>query len=102
MRKIIKTTILGAIVGTLISYSALKFIYYQMDKELITYLILQEKSKNISDIYALCDGLLTTNPTKENQQTCDEIIMQVKKIDYEIKQKCPYISFYTTYIQKLQ
>ncbi|RXJ89414.1 hypothetical protein CRV01_07995 [Arcobacter sp. CECT 8983] len=102
MKKLLKITLVAAILGALFSYGTLKFLYYKMEQELITYLVLNEEAKKLQDIYALCNGLLTTNPSNENLLSCNSIVSKVDKLSIQIEEKCPYISFYTTYINKLE
>ncbi|RXK03056.1 hypothetical protein CRV02_02755 [Arcobacter sp. CECT 8989] len=102
MKKLFKTTLIAAILGAIFSYGTLKFLYYKMEQELITYLVLNEEAKKLQDIYALCNGLLTTNPTKENLTSCNNIVSKAENISTQIEEKCPYISFYTTYINNLE
>ncbi|NVJ54339.1 MAG: hypothetical protein HWD90_11615 [Campylobacteraceae bacterium] len=102
MKRLLKITLVAAILGAIFSYGALKFLYYKMEQELITYLVLNEEAKNLQDIYALCNGLLTSNPTKENLLSCNSIVSKVDRLTVQIEEKCPYINFYTTYINKLE
>lgn len=102
MKKLLKVTLVSFILGSLFSYGTIKFIYYKMEQELVTYLILNEKAKNIQDTYALCNGLLKSNPSKENISSCNNIVKEIEKLSNEIKEKCPYITFYTSYINKIE
>lgn len=102
MKKLFKTTLIAAILGALFSYGAINFLYYKMEQELITYLVLNEEAKKLQDIYALCSGLLSVNPTQENLSSCNNIVIEVEHLSVKIKEQCPYISFYTSYINELQ
>lgn len=102
MKKLLKITIVAFILGTVFSYASLKFIYHKMEQELVTYLVLNEKAKNIQDIYALCDGLIKSNPSEENLSSCNNILDETKTLSKQIETKCPYISFYTKYINPIE
>lgn len=102
MKKLLKIAFVSFLLSSLFSYGIIKFIYYKMEQELVTYLILNEKAKNIQDTYALCSGLLKSNPIKENISSCASILNEIEKLSNEIKEKCPYITFYTSYVNKIE
>ncbi len=100
--KLFKVIIFSGIFGAIIGYGSINYLHSKMEKELLTYLILNAKVKELEDIYALCDGLLKTNPTSKNLGACETISKQVNNLTKDIKEKCPYINFYTSYIGEIE
>lgn len=70
-----------------------------MKEELPIYYNLTAQMKSLNDTYSLCAGLLTTNPSKENIEACKLVFLQLEQKTSQIKEECPYISFYVTYIK---
>ncbi len=99
MRKTIKKIFIATCLGVLFAYTTVSFLHYKIKQELTTYLALNEEVKKLQDIYALCNGLLNTNPIQENIVSCNSIIVKINNISYKMKQECPYIDFYTSYIK---
>jgi len=102
LKKFFKIIIVSTILGALFSYGTIKFLHYKMEQELITYLVLNEEAKKLQDVYSLCSGLLSVNPTKKNVSSCNNIVKKVENLSSQIKEKCPYIYFYTSYISSIK
>lgn len=102
MKKLIKTTIIAFTIGIIFSLASMKFLHYKMEEEILVYLLLSHEVEKVEDINALCDGLLKTNPTQENILSCNTITEKVEDISRQIKERCPYISFYKSYIGEIK
>lgn len=70
-----------------------------MKGELITYYSLTYEIETLNDTYALCTGLIISNPTEKNIQSCNFVLEKMKFTLSTIKEKCPHIYFYTKYIK---
>lgn len=70
-----------------------------MKDEVVPYYIIANEITNLKDIYSLCSGLLLSNPSKKNLQTCNLVSNKIKEKTTQIKETCPHIYFYTKYIK---
>lgn len=102
MKKYFKFFLVLLFLGLLTSFTVSNFLHYKMEKELYTYLFLNEKMKNLDDTYTLCHGLLSSNPSNINIQSCNIVLEKIQKQAEIIEEKCPYISFYATYINEIK
>ena len=100
--KLFKIIIFSGLFGALIGYGSIKYLHSKMEKELITYLILNAKVNELKDIHALCNGLIKTNPTNKNLKACQAVTKKIESISSNIKDKCPYISFYINYFGEIK
>lgn len=100
--KLLKITAISASLGIIISLSLANFLHSKMDSEINTYLKLSNDMKNLNDVYFLCSGLLSSNPTSENIQSCNLVYKNIETKINQIKEECPYITFYTEYFADIQ
>lgn len=100
--KLLKIAIIPTFIGLILSFSITNFLHSKMNTELQTYYKLVDDMKYLNDIYSLCSGLLTTNPSKNNMDSCNLVYKNIEVKINEIKEECPYISFYTEYISRVQ
>ncbi|WP_321312718.1 hypothetical protein [Halarcobacter sp.] len=70
-----------------------------MKDEVIAYYLIANEITNLQDVYTLCSGLLLSNPSKNNLQTCNLISNKIEQKTVQIKESCPHIYFYTKYIK---
>lgn len=85
--------------GVLIANSAYNFYSYKMHQEIPRYSTLNEKANELTQTYALCSGLLLSNPTQQNIESCEVLRVQLHDLFDQIQEECPYIYFYTKYLQ---
>ncbi|WP_320035231.1 hypothetical protein [Halarcobacter sp.] len=74
-------------------------MHYKMKDEVIPYYIIAHEINTLKDTYTLCTGLLYTNPSIKNTNTCNFIYKKIETKTLEIKNNCPHIYFYTKYIK---
>lgn len=84
--------------GILITNSAYNFYSYKMHQELPQYSTLNQKANELTEVYALCSGLLLSNPTQQNLESCEVLRLQLHSIFDQIQDECPYIYYYTKYL----
>lgn len=101
MKKSFFIFIITLIFTSALFLSAQNFIHMKMKKEIFIYYELTDKMQILNDTYALCSGLILTNPSDQNIDSCNLVFKEIKVTIDEIDEKCPYISFYTKYISKI-
>lgn len=80
LNKYIKKILIYGLVGVIFFYAINTYNDYKRKEELKNLLIKMYKEKNrlkLTDTLVLCEGLLITNPSKENIKTCEEIKRQL-------------------------
>lgn len=65
-------------------------------------MLLSNDVNNLSDTYALCQGLINSNPSINNLETCNKVSQKLQKRVKELKEENPYITFYYRYIQGIE
>lgn len=80
-------------------FTASNYLHDKMKEELPTYYSLTSQMETLNDLYYLCSGLLSSNPSKKNIDSCNLVFLQIEQKTIQIKEKCPYISFYITYLK---
>ena len=63
------------------------------------YYKLTDEINHLKDTYSLCSGLLVSNPSIENINSCDFIVKKIDTTLNQINDECPHITFYTKYIK---
>lgn len=101
MKKYLKFFLLFSFLGLIGSLSFINFFHYKMKNELHIYVELNQEILELDDTYSLCVGLLSTNPSKKNIDSCNLVFNKLKKKTIKIKNECPYIYFYTSYINNI-
>ncbi len=81
-----------------ITYLAINFIHTKMEEEYLSYYYLSNKIEQLNDTYYLCVGLLQTNATKENINSCNLVREKIESTVEKMKSKTPFIYYYTKYI----
>lgn len=84
-----------------ISYFAISFIHNKMEEEYMTYYFLSTKIEQLNDTYSLCAGLIDVNPTKKNIDSCNLVFTNIESTVEEIKNKTPFIYYYTLLINDI-
>ena len=100
--RLLKIAFISAIIGIVLSFTITNYLHSKMDNELKIYLPLANDMRNLNDMYSLCSGLLSTNPSNENINSCNIVYKNIEFKVNEIKRECPYISFYTKYLSKIE
>jgi len=80
-------------------FTTSNYFHYKMKTELTAYYKITTKIKKLNDTYYLCTGLLITNPTNQNIESCNLVFEKIKFEIQNIKKECPYINFYINYIK---
>lgn len=99
---LLKITVISVVLGLGLSFIITNFLHSKMKTELDTYLSLVDDMNYLNDTYSLCTGLLKTNPTQTNIDSCNYVFKNIENKVNQIKEECPYISFYTKYVSKVQ
>lgn len=81
LNKYLKEILFYVLVGVITIYATNTYNDYKRKEELKNLIIKIYKENDkakLLDTLALCEGLLITNPSKENTKTCEEIKNQLK------------------------
>lgn len=100
IKKIYKFLFYSALV-ILAANASYSYASYKMHQELPLYSQLSTKANELTQTYALCSGLLLSNPSEANIKSCNKVKEQLQTVFKQIDSQCPYISFYTKYVQPL-
>ncbi|MEA1913928.1 MAG: hypothetical protein U9N30_01295 [Campylobacterota bacterium] len=92
-------TVFISLTAISLTYVSSYILGKKMNQEAKTYHMISDEIQQLHQTYALCTGLLLTNATPQNIASCSLLKQQLSKKVLDLKEQCPYINFYITYVR---